>query len=226
MRHRILTTALVPLALTTLLCVSNPGYAETLSIVQVSAPAINCKFDPSCKVVVNDFVTDFAWSSSSNDAFLQSRTWPQGVPGNVAAGLYVYLYRIDLAKSMAITHFTCVTSFSIPFGPVETVDYTGSGSAHQVFAVTTGGLGSIAPASAEKSGNSITFTFAQPLCNGGQPGKGGVSFFFGLVSKSPSRQVTSTLSRDIGPALSLKAVAPKIWAMNKPLKLKQMKEQG
>jgi hypothetical protein len=226
MKQRILTTALVPLALATLLGAQNRVYAEALSIVQVSAPEVNCRFDPSCTVVVNDFVTDFAWSSSSNDAFLQSRTWPQGVPGTPAAGLYAYLYRIDLSKSMAVTHFTCVTSFRLPFGPVEAVDYTGGGTAHQVFVISTGGLGSIALASAEKSGNNINFTFAQPLCNGGQPGKGGMSFFFGLASKSPSREVVSTLSRDIGPSLSLKAVAPKIWVTKKPPKLKHLQGRG
>lgn len=185
-------------------------YAGPLGIVHVNAPAVNCKFDSSCKVVVNDFVTDFAWSSPSNDSFLQSRTWPQGKPGTVAAGLYAYLYRIDLSKAMAATGYTCVKSFSIPFGPVETVDYSGSGTAAQVFVITTGGVGSIAPATAMKTGNQIDFTFEPQLCNGGQPGKGGMTFFFGLSSKNPSRQVTSTLARDIGPALSLKAIAPKI----------------
>jgi len=188
----------------------NSVHAETLSIVHVNAPAVNCKFDPTCTVVVNDFVTDFAWSSSSNDSFLQSRTWPQGKPGTAAAGLYAYVYRIDLSKAMAATNYTCVTSFSIPFGPVAAVDYSGSGTTSHVFVITTGGLGTIAPVAAVKTGNKIDFTFQQPFCNGGQPGKGGMTFFFGLASKNPSRQVTSILSRDIGPALSLKAVAPKI----------------
>jgi hypothetical protein len=202
--------------------------AETLSIVHVNAPAVNCKFDPSCKVVVTDVVANFAWSSSSNDSFLQSRTWPAGKPGTVAAGLYAYLYRIDLSKAMAAVGYTCVKSFSMPFGPVAAVDYDGSGTATHVFVITSGGLGSIAPVTAVKTGNKIDFTFQQPFCNGGQPDKGGMTFFFGMSSTNSWRSVTSTLARDIGPALSLKAVAPKlpIWKnsmkeeMNKPIRVR------
>jgi hypothetical protein len=208
MKRGFLTAVLTLLAM--LGGVQNCVYAAPLKIVHVNAPAVNCKFDPSCKVVVNDFVTDFAWSSTSNDSFLQSRTWPQGKPGTAAAGLYAYLYRIDLSKAMAATGYTCVKSFSIPFGPVQAVDYSGTGTASQVFVITTGGVGSIAPVTAVQTGNQIDFTFKPLLCNGGQPGKGGMTFFFGLSSKKPSREVTSTLSRDTGPALSLKAIAPKI----------------
>lgn len=225
----ILTAVLALLAVATFGGAENSVYAETLSIVQVNAPAVNCKFDPSCKVVVNDVVTDFAWSSFSNDSFLQSRTWPKGKPGTVAAGLYAYLYRIDLSKAMAATNYTCVTSFSIPFGPVEPVDYSGVGTTNHVFVITTGGLGSIAPVSAvKKSDNKIDFTFQQPFCNGGQPGKGGMTFFFGLASKYPSFQETAILSKDIGQALHLKLVAPKYWVLGgppKPIELKVIKEK-
>ena len=187
----------------------NDVFAETLSIVHVNAPAVNCKFDSSCKVVANDFVTDFAWSSSSNDSFLQSRTWPQGKPGTVAAGLYPYLYRIDLSKTMAVANYTCVTSFRIPFGPVEAVDYSGSGTANHVFVITSGGLGSIEPVTAVRDNfGMIDFTFQQPFCDGGQPGKGGMTFFFGLSSKYSSRKVTSNLSRNIGPTILLDSKAP------------------
>lgn len=225
MNSNILTSIVSALLATTMfLGVQGSARAQTLSIVHVNAPAVNCKFDPSCKVVVNDFVTDFAWSSTANDSFIQSRTWPQGKLGTAAAELYAYVYRIDLSKSMAATHFTCVKTLTIPFGPVEAVKYSGE-TPHHVFVVTSGGLGSIAPISAVRNiDNTIDFTFQQPFCNGGQPGKGGMTFFFGLSSKYPSRQDTSTLSRDIGPALSLKSVVPEWHVLGDPPKPKYLKK--
>jgi hypothetical protein len=186
------------------------SWAGNFSMVHVNAPSINCKFDPSCKVVVSDFVTHFAWSGSASDAFLQSRLFPRGKSGTAAAGLYAYLYRIDLSKAMATVGYRCVSSFSIPFGPVKSVDYNGDGTSEQVFVITSGGLGSISPVTAVESGNNVTFTFQSPFCDGGQPGKGGMSFFFGMTSKNSSRTVTSTLSASYGTALSLQAKAPKL----------------
>jgi hypothetical protein len=119
---------------------------------------------------------------------------------------------------MAATGYTCVKTFSIPFGQVEAVDYSGSGTSNHVFVITTGGLGSIAPVVAVKTGNKIEFTFQQPFCNGGQPGKGGMTFFFGMSSKNSSRSVTATLTRDVGPDLNLKAVAPKLPAWKKTMR--------
>ena len=217
MKMGILAEGMTVLVIVFLLAVQRPVLAETLSIVPVKAPAINCAFDPSCKIVVNDFVANFAWSSTGNDSFLQSRTWPQGKPGTAAAGLYAYLYRIDLSKAMAATNFTCLQSFSIPFGPVTPVDYGGTCSASHVFVITSGGLGTIAPVSAvRQADNSIEFTFQSPFCNGGQPGKGGMSFFFGLASKYPPFQVVAKLSKDMGPAVNLQAVAPKYWSLGEP----------
>ena len=70
--------------------------AQPLRVVNVSAPAVNCLFDPSCQVVVDD-TTDEATLPLSGRHFLQTRTF-RGVRGSAAEGLYVYEYRLDLRK--------------------------------------------------------------------------------------------------------------------------------
>ncbi len=50
--------------------VAAASLAAPLKIVDVSAPAINCKFDPSCKIVVTDSVANFTLPGSSGNAFL------------------------------------------------------------------------------------------------------------------------------------------------------------
>ena len=57
--------------------------AAPLTVVNVGAPAINCKFDPSCKITVTDTTANFTLPGTSGNAFLQSRTWPAGRPGTV-----------------------------------------------------------------------------------------------------------------------------------------------
>ncbi len=58
--------------------------AVPLSIVNVSAPPINCVFDASCTVVVNDTTAPITLPGSGT-GFFQSRTF-RGLPGSPAAG--------------------------------------------------------------------------------------------------------------------------------------------
>ncbi|HML12227.1 MAG TPA: hypothetical protein VK456_02910 [Xanthobacteraceae bacterium] len=50
--------------------------AANLTVVNVSAPAINCVFNASCKVVVTDSVGTLQYTDLGSGAFLQSRTYP------------------------------------------------------------------------------------------------------------------------------------------------------
>jgi hypothetical protein len=182
--------------------------AVPLSIVNVSAPPINCIFDASCTVVVNDTTAPINLPGSGT-GFFQSRTF-RGLPGSPAAGKYGYEYRVDMRKAVGITNIGCVTSVTLNFGPVvSTLDYNGDGTmGDQVFVVTGGGLGTIGIASAEKVGNNITFTFSSPVCAGGSPGAGQSSFFWGLVSTWRPRFVAASVTHTSGPALSIQARAP------------------
>jgi hypothetical protein len=182
--------------------------AVPLSVVNVSAPPINCVFDASCTVVVNDTTAPINLPGSGS-GFFQSRTF-RGLPGSPAAGKYAYLYRVDLRNAVGILSLGCVNSVTVNFGPVvSTLDFNGDGAASdQVFVVTGGGIGSVGIASADSVGNNITFTFNSPVCAGSGPGRGQSSFFWGLVSVSPPRFVTASINHNLGPALNVQGRAP------------------
>ena len=182
--------------------------AAPLTVVTVAAPAINCRFDPSCKVVVNDTTANFTLPGTTGNAFLQSRTWPKGKPGTVGAGKYAYLYRLDLTQLTGLTAQGCVTQLKITFGPVVSLNYNGVGGTEQVFVITAGGLGSVGPSSVDKTGNVVTFNFDKGVCSGSSPGHGQTSFFFGLSSTKPAHAVSATVSATTGGPLSLSARAP------------------
>jgi len=170
---------------------------QNLSFVAVKAPDINCKFDPSCKIVVTDSVGQFTLKGATGEGRLQSRTWPDGKPGTVGAGLTAYLYRIDLSSVVAVTTEACVSELRLDFGSVAPVDYDGSGKPKDIFVIKEGGVGSLGPTSAKKSGSTIVFSFANPVCPGSSPGTGVSSFFFGLASKqlphAANAQITDTM---------------------------------
>jgi hypothetical protein len=79
-----------------------------------------------------------------------------------------------------------------------------------VFIVKGLGLGNVAPASATKSGNTITFLFDPPVGGGSAPGNGDRTYVFGVVSKYPPRQIPAIAHHNLGgAALSLLVQAPK-----------------
>ncbi len=183
----------------------------SLKVVDVNAPAVNCVFDPSCTITVTDS-TDTIPLPTGGTNFLQSRTFV-GQPGAPGDGLYGYEYRIDLRNALGITYPPCISSMKIEFGPVvNSLDYDGDGDADHVYVVTSGGLGSVGLASAEKNGDDITFNFSSPVCAGGSPGSGESTFFFGLTSTKPPRSVTATVKETTGTIYNVQARAPDLSA--------------
>lgn len=184
--------------------------AAPLDIVTVEAPAINCKFDADCTITVTDSSDHFTIGPTTGDAFLQSRTWPPGEPGTAAEGLYGYMYRLDLRQLAGLTALPCINQFSIDFGPVAPLDYNDDGNDDDVWVVSSGGLGTVAPMSAEKTGDSITFSFTPPVCAGSSPGNGESSYFFGLTSTRPPRAVVAQVQDTLGGTTNLDARAPSL----------------
>jgi hypothetical protein len=181
--------------------------AAPLKVVNVSAPAINCVFNAPCTVTVND-TSDNVTLSAGGTGFLQSRTY-KGYPGSPADGLYAYEYRLDLRNAVGALNIACIDWMTISFGPVVgTLNYGGDAKPDQVFVVTGGGIGTIGIASATQTGSNIKFKFTSPVCEGGAPGKGDSSFFWGLVSKSPPKFVTATLHETGGATHVVKARSP------------------
>ena len=200
--------------------------AASLTVVNVSAPAINCKFDPSCRIVVNDSTADFTLPGTTGHAFLQSRTWPKGKPGTVGAGKYVYEYRLDLTQLTGLTAAPCVTQLKLTFGPVVSLNYDGAGGTEQVFVTTAGGLGTVAPSSVSKRWDIVMFDFATPVCSGSSPGRGQTSYFFGLASNKAYQNVRATVAATAGGPLTLKARAPQIFEALLPRPHKAAKPAG
>jgi hypothetical protein len=190
------------------LSVATTVQAVPLVVVNVSAPPINCVFDASCTVVVNDTTAPINLPGSGT-GFFQSRTF-RGLPGSPAAGKYTYLYRVDLRNAVGTLSLGCVNSVTLNFGPVvSTLDFNNDGApGEQVFVVTGGGIGSVGIASADRVGSNITFTFSSPVCAGNGPGRGQSSFFWGLVSASPPRFVPASITHTLGSALNVQGRAP------------------
>jgi hypothetical protein len=176
--------------------------AQPLKVVNVGAPAINCVFNPTCKVTVTDLSAPI-WTTG----FLQSRYY-QGAAGAPAAGKHVYEYRVDLRNVVGAVAIPFITSLTLNIGPTQKFDFNGDGKLDDVFVTTKGGIGTIALSSAVRSGNNITFTFASPVSGGAAPGKGDSSFFFGVVSNYGKHNVTASAPNNLGPALLLNAWAP------------------
>lgn len=196
------------LSLTLLLCLTPFAVqAVPLRVVNVSAPAINCVFNPACTVTVND-TSDNIPMSTGGTGFLQSRTY-HGAPGSPASWANVYEYRIDLRNAVGATAISCIDWMRIDFKEVAILDFNSDSRPDQVFVVTGGGIGTIGLASAIQTGSSIKFNFASPICEGGAPGRGDSSFFWGLVSKTPPKFVMATLHEAGGATHSVKARAPK-----------------
>jgi len=160
-----------------------PAHAAVLTMVNVSAPAVNCVFNASCTVVVTDSVGTLRYTPLGSGAFLQSRTYP-GEPGTPGASTMAYEYRVNLTQATDYTE--CLAGLVVNFGPVVQLTYPQNQPA-QVYVITQGGLGSVGIQSAEQDGDVITFTFSGYLC------AGQTSYFFGMAAATAPQAVTATL---------------------------------
>jgi hypothetical protein len=172
-----------------LLAGTGPAAALTLDIVEVNAPAVNCVFDLSCTLVVSDSSAPITLPGGVGTGFLQSRSF-SGAGAAPAGDLHGYEYRIALDAISGTS--ACIDRFSLDFGPARSLDYDGQGGLERVFVVTSGGLGSVRPTSAEKDGNRITFGFAPPVC------AGQTSYFFGMASAAAPSPTTARIRETAG----------------------------
>jgi hypothetical protein len=167
---------------------SAPAYGAALTVVNVSAPQVNCVFNASCTIVVNDSTGTFKDTLYGPGPFLQSRTYP-GQPGTQAANMTGYEYRLDLTSAPKLVS-ECIAGMTINIGPVKKLTYPPNQPAH-IFVVTQGGLGSVGIKSADQEGDVVTFWFSSFLC------AGQTSYFFGFAAATAPLSGTATL---FGPA--------------------------
>jgi hypothetical protein len=171
------------LAAAAVLCAAAPAHAGQLTVVEVNAPAVNCVFNTSCKVVVDDSTGTLKFTPFGAGAFVQSRTYP-GEAGTPGAGLTAYEYRVDFTQATDFTE--CVIGLVVNFGPVTKLTYPQNQPAH-VYVVTQGGIGSVGIQSAEQDGDVITFTFTSYLCAGAS------TYFFGMAAAKGPQPATAVL---------------------------------
>jgi hypothetical protein len=160
-----------------------PAQSAALTVVNVSAPQVNCVFNATCTITVDDSTGTLANTLYGPGAFLQSRTYP-GQPGTPGAGTTGYEYRLDLRSANKFTE--CVAGLTVNIGPVKKLTYPPNQPAH-IFVVTQGGIGDVGIKSAEQDGNVITFWFSGYLC------AGQTSFFFGFAAATAPQTGTATL---------------------------------
>lgn len=187
-----------------------------LKMVNVSAPAYNCLFDPSCTIVVDDTTSPIPdggviFCGPVSTFFLQSRTYT-GNAGALGAGLYVYEYRIDLTGKTCPGLETLVDGIldvSIDFGPNVPMDFDGSGKLSDVYVVTGGGVGSVAPSAALRDGSRVYLEFDVGNPDGLPfllfPGQS--TFFIGLVSTQPPTDVAANINDLCGSCVELNAIS-------------------
>lgn len=190
------------------LLLAGPLSAVPLEIAEVWAPAINCVCDGDCRITVNDSTAVVTLPAATGEGFLQSRTAPSGEAGTTGEGFVPYEYRLDLRPIGGVTALPCFTELSLDFGDHRPLDYDGDGDPEDVFVVTGGGLRSVGLASADRTGDRITFRFAPAVCAGNRPGAGESNFFFGLAGSAPPRPVTAQATLSLGGTLDLAAGAP------------------
>jgi hypothetical protein len=183
------------IALAALSLLAGGATAQPLKIVEVSAPAINCVFNPSCTITVSDSTGNILLPTvAPGTAWLQSRTF-SGQPGTPAAGLTGYEYRISLTQASG--QADCITGFTVNFGPHKPLPYKDATPA-DVFVVTGGGLGTISLASATRFGDAIEFTLKSPLCLDGPADIKNTTFFIGLAAAAAPMHVNAQIAV-IGP---------------------------
>ena len=179
------------IAFATLALLASRGYAQPLKIVEVSAPAINCVFNATCKITVSDTTGNILLPTvAAGTAWLQSRTFA-GQPGTPAAGLTGYNYRISLTQASGQTD--CITSFNINFGPHKPLPYKDNTPA-DIYVVTGGGLGTISLKSAVRSNDVIEFTLKSPLCLNGPADIKNTTFFIGIAASAAPMHVNTQFS--------------------------------
>jgi IgA Peptidase M64 len=176
-------------------------FTGTQRKVDVGAPAINFVFDPSGTITVSDIGPPFLPNGATGRGFLQSRRFPQAPAGTAAAGMFGYEYRIALTGASGGGTGACIESLSLDFGPIVPLNYDGSGLSN-VFMTTQGAIGDVGPTSIEQTADRVTFEFGTPVC----PGQ--TSFFLGMTSRYPARDVMAELRDVAGNVYAIPAKAP------------------
>lgn len=166
-------------------------FAGPLKIVDVN-PSIVCLFSTNCIINVDDSPGPILFNDATGTGELQTRIYVAQT-NSPLAGRYGYVYRIDLTRVTSPSTNDYIDSLNINFGPIVPFTYDRAPS-NQVWVVTSGGLGTVAPSSALQLGNNIIFRFNPPIHTHSGPFPGQTTYFFGLVSSYPPTNFTAHIT--------------------------------
>lgn len=188
---------------------SGSAIAEPLTTINLSSPAIRCVFSTHqhCNLDGTDTVGAIAIPGISGNAVLHTLTFPAFADSH-AAGTYGYEFRFDLSQAKAGPTKACITRFTVEAGEIRKLPYTGRDALFDVFVQNTHVSGMVGVASAERSGQSVTFIFAKPVCPGAGSDKGETSYFFGFAAATAPREISSQVGLDNGETIPVAARAP------------------
>jgi hypothetical protein len=190
------------------LALTAPAFGQTLTIVKVDGPAINCLFGAQCSIAPNDEFAEIALAVQRK-AFLMSRTFVAGANTH-ASGNTAYQYRVDTGSAIPIGDSACVLNVTIDIGPISKLHYDPDLPAGDVYVITKGvPANQVGLLSAVKSGNNVTFSFDRPVCASTSGVNGDTSFFFGLASRSSPHGVKAEVDAAGSDNIPVKAFAPK-----------------
>jgi hypothetical protein len=210
MSARVIPQAIAALMLAPMLAPwACPVMAEPLVTIDLSSPAIRCVFSTHqhCNLDGTDTVGAIAIPGISGNAVLHTLTFPAFVD-SPAAGTYGYEFRLDLSQATAGPTKACITRLTVEAGAIRKLPYTGRDALFDVFVQNTHVAGMVGVASAERSGQSITFAFAKPVCPGAGSDKGETSYFFGFAAAAAPQGSTARVLLDSGATLDVAARTP------------------
>ena len=96
-----------------------------------------------------------------------------------------------MTQASGVSH--CLASFTLNFGPHKQLPYKNK-VLSDVYVVTTGGLGAIGVAKAERFGNVIEFTLRKPLCANGSASIANTTYFIGLTATAAPMHVNARVT--------------------------------
>jgi len=190
------------------LVLTAPAFGQTLSVINVDSPAIDCLFSAQCRIAPNDEFAEIALPVDRK-AFLMSRTFVGGADSH-AHGETAYQYRVDMANAIPLGDSACVLNVMIDIGPISKLRYDPALPAGDIYVITKGvPTNQVGLLSAVRSGNNVTFSFDRPVCASTTGVNGDTSFFFGLAARSSPHGVRALVDAAGLDNIPVKAFAPK-----------------
>jgi hypothetical protein len=162
--------------------VQSAAEGQPLAITNVRSPSIHCFYSTDCTVTVEDTVDDLITVNDVVVGSLQTRTF-HGQPGAPLEALRGYQFRVVVPDAAGDGGARCLDAFAVDFnGTIDRIAYNGDGVGADIYVITRGGVGSVAPIAVELVDGQLRVQFGRPgLC----PGQS--TYFFGFTSSEPPK---------------------------------------